>query len=61
MRLGKKGDRESTGERLNGNVRRENKEVNEWKGRVKELDRRWERKERGKRRRNVVIKGIRER
>lgn len=60
LRLGKKWDRGSTGEKLNGNVRRENKEVDEWKGRVKELERRWERKEREKRRRNIVVKRIRE-
>jgi len=32
----------------------------EWKERVKELERRWEVKERGERRRNILVKGLKD-
>ncbi|KAL6262079.1 hypothetical protein P5V15_007177 [Pogonomyrmex californicus] len=38
-----------------------NMEINEWKERVRKLERRWETKEREDRRRNILIRGLKER
>ncbi|KAL6264209.1 hypothetical protein P5V15_004292 [Pogonomyrmex californicus] len=37
-----------------------NIEIEEWKERVRKLERRWETKERGDRRRNILIRGLKE-
>jgi len=40
--------------------RRDGRKEEEWRERVRELERKWERKEKGDRRKNVVIKGVKE-
>jgi len=48
-------------ERWEGIEREREKDKNvEWKERVKELERKWEVKERGERRRNILIKGLKD-
>jgi len=53
---GEKSDEEAAGGK--GRGRSGGREVDEWKEKVKQLERRWEMKERGDRRRNLIVKGM---
>jgi len=60
LRIGRKEGEKSNEEAAGGKGRglSGGREVDEWKEKVKQLERRWEMKERGERRRNLIVKGM---